>query len=137
MALKVCNGGEVKMVDAILGLSLTLRLYKNNKTPADTDVVADYTESDFVGYAPESLVSGNWVATPGDPASATYPDVVFTSTASQSQLNYGYYVTEDVGGTLMWAERWDDNDPTAPYTMVNNGDTVTWPGRFTLKDTTD
>jgi hypothetical protein len=137
MALLVPNEGEVVMVQAILDLDLDLHLFKNDHTPAETDTVADYTEADFTGYVLENLISGNWVITPGAPAVGNYPDVVFTSTASQSQFVYGYYITKRVTGELMWAERFDDNDPAAPYEMVNNGDTITFPPRFTLKDEQD
>lgn len=137
MALEVPNQAEVFMLQSILGQNLDLRLFKNNHVPAETDTEADYIEADFPGYVLESLVSGNWVITPGDPASAAYPDVVFTNSAGGSQFVYGYYITRNIDGKLMWAEQFSDNDPTAPYEMVNIGDTITVPLRFTLKDTTD
>ena len=139
MALLVPNVGEEVMIQAILDLDLDLRLFTNNHTPVDTDVVGDYVEATFAGYAEIPLVSANWVVTPGDPASAAYPDIVFTRTVSGAlQTVYGYYVVQRVSEVLMWAELFSDNDPTnAPYDMVNLGDTITLPPRFTLRDEQD
>jgi len=33
----------------------TLRLYKNNKTPAESDTMASYTEADFTNYVSKTL----------------------------------------------------------------------------------
>lgn len=137
MTLRVPNVGEVEMVEAILALNLKLRLFENNKVPADADVTADYTPASFIGYAEANIVSASWTITAGDPCLAVQPALVFTSTAGgQNKFVYGYYVVKATG-ELMWAERFDDNDPTAPYHIVNNGDTITVPLRFTLKDTID
>lgn len=139
MAQKIPNLSEVKALQAWLELDdLDLKLFKNNHTPADTDDATDYVEADFTGYAAEPLVQGNWAYTPGDPSTAVYGDVVYTSTAgSQSQIVYGYYLVQRNTGDLILAERFDDNDPTAPYTIVNVGDTITVPLATTGRDTTE
>jgi hypothetical protein len=140
MALKVPNQAEVILLQAFINQEdLDLRLFKNNHTPVDTDTEADYTEADFIGYATELLVAGNWTFTPGDPALASYaPNVIFTSTAGgQSQTIYGYYVTQRLSGKLLWAEKYSDNDVTAPYTIVNLGDTIESPLAITGSDLSD
>lgn len=139
MAQKIPDLSEVKALQAWLELEdLDLKLFKNNHVPADTDTAADYTEANFTGYAAEPLVMGSWVYTPGSPSTAVYGDVVYTSSAgSQSQIVYGYYVVQRISGDLMFAERFDDNDPEAPYTIVNVGDTITVPLATTGRDTTE
>lgn len=139
MAIKVGNVAEIRNLQLfILEDDLDLRLFKNNIVLTDLLVTADFTEANFVGYAQENLVAGTWVFTGGAPGIADYGDVVFTSTGGgQSQIVYGYYVVQRSSGLLMWAERFDDNDPTAPYTIVNIGDTITVPLAFEAKDTTE
>ena len=139
MAIKVPDLAEIKALQAWIELDdLDLKLFKNNHVPADTDDASDYIEADFTGYVAEQLNQATWVYTPGAPGRATYGDVVFSSTAgSQSQIVYGYYVVQRNTGDLMWAERFDDNDPDAPYTIVNVGDTITVPLAIDAKDTTE
>lgn len=137
MALLIPNEGEEVMLRAILDLDINLHLFQNDHVPAETDDPSDYVEADFAGYVMEPLVSGNWVVTPGDPAVGNYPNVTFTKAAGPSQFIYGYYMTKDVTGELLWAERFDDNDPAAPYEMVNAGDVIVFPPRFTFRGEED
>ncbi len=139
MTIKVPQQAEVLNLQRFLtDTDIDLRLYKNNHVPANTDTEADYVEADFIGYAAELIVAGNWVFTPATPSTAVYGDVVFTSTAgSQSQFVYGYYVVRRSDSFLMWAEIFSDNDPTAPYEIVNIGDDITIPFAFTARDTGD
>lgn len=139
MGIKVPDQGEIFLLRAfILEDDLDLRLFQNDLVMTDAMTEVDFVEATFTGYAAENLVAGTWVFTPGAPSDATYGDVVFTSTAGgQSQFIYGYYVTRRSDGKLLWAERSDDNDPTAPYEIVNSGDTITIPLKITAKDTTD
>lgn len=139
MAQKIPDSSEVKALQAWIELDdLDLKLFKNNHVPADTDDASDYDEADFVGYAAEPLVMGTWGYVPGSPSQANYGDVVFTSTGGgQSQVVYGYYLIQRSSGDLFLAERFDDNDPEAPYTIVNVGDTITVPLATTGRDTTE
>lgn len=130
------NQAQVRILTQFLTEEdLDLKLFKNNHTPVDTDTEADYVEADFIGYAAEPLVAGTWVITAGPPADGDYGDVVFTSTAgSQSQFVYGYYVVRRSDGFLLWAELFSDEDPTAPYEIVNVGDDITVPLAYKAKD---
>lgn len=125
MALLMVNQGEVILAEAMLNKTapqdLVLRLFKNDKTPADSDTESGYTEADFTGYAHQDLTASSWVVTGGAPTTCAYPQVTFTSTAgSQNQPVYGYFLTQVTSGKLMWAERFTDG----PYTIVNNGDAI-------------
>ena len=42
------------------GLDLTLKLYTNNKVPADTDLISDYVIAAGGGYADKILPHDNW-----------------------------------------------------------------------------
>lgn len=125
MTLLVVNQGEAIALEALVNKTapqnLVLRLFKNNKTPTETDTEADYTEADFTGYAAATLTGASWTSTPGAPSEVSYAQQTFTSSAgSQSQPVYGYYLTQAISGKLVLAERFTDG----PYTIVNNGDQI-------------
>ena len=98
-----------------------LKLYQSNTTPGETDTVATYTQATFTGYAAITLTGASWTVTNADPASASYAQQSFTSSAgAQNQNVYGYFVTNSADTVLLWAERFTDG----PYNVVNNGDVV-------------
>jgi len=124
MAIVLPNAAEVIALRAIINdEELDVRIFQNDITPDDDTVLADFTEADFIGYAPAMLISEDFSTTPGtagNPAVSLYNFVVsFTSTASQASQNcYGYYVVGRTSGDLRWCERFTD----APYNIVNNND---------------
>lgn len=125
MTLKVPNQGEQDAVEAFLNITsaedLILKLYKNDKVPADGDTEADYTEADFVGYSESPLSPTEWNVTPGNPCTAEQPTHSFISTqGGQSQNVYGYFVVGAISGRLKWAERFTDG----PYDIVNLDDEI-------------
>lgn len=125
MALVVCNNGEGDMLTYALNKAaaenLVLRLYKNDVTPAETDTAATYTEADFTGYSSATLTGASWTVSEGAPTEASYAQQTFTSSADQTaQTIYGYYLTRATSGRLAWAERFTNG----PYTITNNGDSV-------------
>ena len=106
MALVVPNGQEEKLLDLILNQSLSLRLYSNNRTPANTDAIGDYTQVSGGGYAAITLTFANWTSTAGSPTEATYAShqsFTFTGAATVNTV-YGYYIV-DAAGVLLLAER--------------------------------
>jgi hypothetical protein len=106
----------------------TLKLFKNNITPAETDTAATYTEADFTGYVATTLAGAGWTITPGAPTEAVFAEQSFTSSAgAQSQNVYGYYVIEAVSGFIQWAERFTNG----PYLIQNNGDVIKVTPKFT------
>ena len=108
MALLVPNQGEKIMLEAILNKvapqDLDMKLYSNDKTPADGDTEADYTEVEGAGYAEKELVAANWNVVAGAPTEATYPEQTFTFTGAVGDV-YGYYIVQRTSGKLVWAER--------------------------------
>jgi hypothetical protein len=99
--------------------SLVLRLYSNNRSPAKTDAVGDYTEVSGNGYSSVTLDPADFVFTSGDPTSAAYPQVTFTFTGPAGNI-YGYYVTRATTGDLQFANRFSN----APINIANNGDEI-------------
>jgi hypothetical protein len=131
MALLIPDEGEVKMLSLILdgatAENLTLKLYTNNKTPAEADTPAAYTVASGFGYADKTLTNGSWTVTPGDPSVALYAQQTWTFTGALGDV-YGYYVVGAVSGVLYWAERFT----TAPFDIQNNGDEIRVTPRITL-----
>ena len=121
MALVVCDGGELIALKALVNnaaqsTNLTLKLFKSNTTPGNTDTAGTYTEADFTGYSAATLTGASWVVT-GNPV--TYAKQTFTSSAgSQNQNVYGYFIV--AGAALIYAERFTDG----PYNIANDGDKI-------------
>ncbi|MFC5834661.1 hypothetical protein [Nonomuraea insulae] len=139
MTLVVVNQGEEDLLDAILAVNYTLRLYKNDVTNGLTagQIEAldetDFTEATFTGYSSKALTGGSWTTTAGDPCVGVYAQQTFTSTADQSaQPCYGYYVTRTSDGALQWFE-----DFSSPLTVEFNGEGIAVTPRLTLADTGD
>ena len=113
------------------GNNLTLRLFCNDVTPAQTGI--SYTEATGGGYAAKTLTNGSWtVATANDPSDAVYAEQTFTFTGALTTNTtvYGYYVT-DADHTVLWAETL-----TAAFTPANNGDNIKITPKFQLSSGT-
>jgi hypothetical protein len=86
---------------------LTLKLYKTNVSPAESDTNATYTIADFTGYSNVTLTAtqagGTWAVptTSSGTSSTTYAQQTWTLTGT-SQTIYGYNILE--GTTLFVAE---------------------------------
>lgn len=97
----------------------TLKLFKNNITPAEGDVASTYTEATFTGYAAVDLTSAqataNWPApsTNTGTTSSTYGTAaVFSATSAETE--YGYFVIEKTSTIVLWSELF-----ASPIGMVN------------------
>jgi hypothetical protein len=99
---------------------LELRLFTNDKAPAEGDVLGDYTEAVGFGYVAKTLLGGSWSMVLGAPTVASYVSQVFTFTGALGNV-YGYYVVAPGAGVVVWANRFSNG----PYAIVNNGDAVT------------
>jgi hypothetical protein len=123
MAVVFTNAAETVALKAFLnqtaGETLVLRLYSDDQTPAKTDVAADYTEVTGNGYSSKTLTPGTFTFTDGDPSTAAYPQQTFGFTGAAGNV-YGYYVTQETSGALMFANRFSN----APINIANNGDEI-------------
>jgi hypothetical protein len=99
---------ELEVINTLLTPALTIRLYGNNKTPAHGDTAGSYTEISGGGYTSFPLTFVNWGIAAGEPTQAIYNAAIawaFTAAINAPGTIYGYYVTRDSDGHLMWAER--------------------------------
>ena len=123
MALCVPNVGEVLLLSYALNkvapTEVKLKIYKNDYTPVEGSVVADFTEANAAGYAAIELAGASWTISTdgGGITTATYAQQTFTFTAAST--NYGYYITNNNGSQVLWAERFSD----APHTLPGGGGT--------------
>ena len=126
MTLLVPNNGEGDALEYFVNRAapenLSLRLYKSNTTPAETDTTATYTVADFTGYANIALTGATWGApSEGAPSSIAYAQQTFASSADQATQNiYGYFMVRATSGRIALAERFSD----APVPITNNGDQI-------------
>jgi hypothetical protein len=143
MALLVPDEGEVQLLKDLLGAAAlenwTLKLYSNNKTPAESDTAASYTEATFTGYVAKTLTrdtaGGHW-ATPasGSPtggwsgetnvAESTYNAQTWSPTTSQTI--YGYFIVGATSTKCIFAEIFSSAKNLA------NGDTLSLTPRLGL-----
>jgi len=99
-----------------------MHLYSNNFSPTTASVLANFTECTFAGYAAADC--SNWTAPTVTSHVATIQADANTftrSTTGSSQNVYGYYITDQAGTTLYYAEL----DPSGPRVVTNAGDSVT------------
>ena len=100
--------------------NLVMKLYQNNHTPAIADTAASYTEATFTGYAAATLTGASWSISGTNPASATYAQQSFASTANQSaQTIYGYFIIRATATDIICAELF-----ATPIVIQFNGDTI-------------
>lgn len=110
--------------------NLKLKLFVTDVTPADTNTVATYTEAVGGDYAAKTLTNNSWTVTSGnDPSDATYAQQTWTFTGALTTNGtiYGYYVTDNAGTTLVWAEKFG-----TAFTPANNGDQLKLTPAFQL-----
>lgn len=136
MTLVVVNQGEEQMLDLVLAVNYTLKLYTNDVTAGltqdqiDALTEASFTAATFTGYADKALTGGSWTTSQENPSTGTYAQQTFTSTADQTeQLVYGYYVTRTLDGALVWFEEFD-----GPLSIAFNGDSIAVTPTITLDD---
>lgn len=117
MTLVVPNVAEVDNLNLFLNRALVLKLYSNDKTPAEGDTVASYTEVSGGGYASKSLTFATWAITSGDPTVALYTaqDFEFTGSTNAPGTVFGYFIV--VGSLLLWAERFPAG--VLPFSPIN------------------
>lgn len=117
MSQVIPNQLEVEVITTLLTPALTIKLYSNNVTPSGSSVAADFTSVAGGGYTSFPLTFANWTISSGDPSTALYNTSIewtFTGATNAPSTIYGYFVTRDSDGHLMWAERF----PTAPFTPI-------------------
>jgi lipoprotein-anchoring transpeptidase ErfK/SrfK len=124
MALLVPDVSEVILLETMLNKTaatdVKLKLYTNNRTPAEGDAIASYTESTGTGYVAITLTGASWtVATATGTTTAEYAQQTFTYTGAEANI-YGYYVTNFSGAQILWAELFSDG----PYSIPSGGGSV-------------
>jgi hypothetical protein len=75
-----------------------------------------------------SLTPGSWSVISGNPSQAEHTEVTWTFSGAAGNV-YGYYVTRDIGGELLWAERFTNG----PFNITTNGDEIKITPRLTLE----
>lgn len=122
MSIVISNDWLLESLKRDLGISPTAeveaRLFTNNKTPSNADVLADYTEAAGGGYAAKILDDEGYTLTPGNPAKATRNVAwTFTGPLTGGVPVYGAYFTS--GGVYVGARKFAAPQPiSGPETPV-------------------
>jgi len=120
MSLVVPNALEVEILTEKLTPALTIKLYSNDATPSGSSSAASFTEVTGGGYAGLPLTLANWGIIAGNPSIALYnasQQWTFTGNTGGPGTIYGYFVTRNSDGILMWAERFPSAN--VPFTPIN------------------
>lgn len=106
------------VLDALLS-PIHVHLYQNPHVPALTDILANYTESTFAGYAVWAIATGDWSASgpdiTGDNAFSQVAPHPFTLTAG-AQAVYGFFITTNDDLQLLAA--WQDGNAPVNLSLV-------------------
>ncbi len=130
MTMIVPTVGENRLASRALkdGSNQTLRLFVNNVTPSDTDTSATYTEMSTHSYSAKTLTAASWsISQVSGVAEAAYAQQVFSFTAAAPVTVYGYIVTDNTDGVLLWAETFDGGK-----VIEHAGDEIKITPKFTL-----
>jgi hypothetical protein len=125
--------GEIQMLTMFLKDNTTignqtLKLFVNDKTPAEGDTAASYTEMSTHGYAAKTLTRANWsVATVEGVSTASYAQQTWSFTAASVVTVYGYFVVDAVTGILLWAEKFSNSQA-----VESTGDEIRVTPKITL-----
>lgn len=135
MSLKFVDAGlQRKLTDLASAWNSTkvkLHLYKTNVTPTTSSTVGSFTECDFAGYAAQDIANWAYDTVASHVADMKADPNVFTRTSTGTSQNvYGYYVTDQAGTTLYFAEL----DPAGPRVLTNAGDSYTVTPKVTDQD---
>lgn len=97
--------------------SYSLRLYRNDYTPAPGSTLTSFDEATFLGYYRQDLLRSGWgvpaIVTGRAESEYTEREISWTPAAS-GQVIYGYYVVAPLTAKVAWAERF-----VTPLTMGN------------------
>jgi hypothetical protein len=126
------QGCQDWLTDLIAGgnfSAMKCRLYSNNNVPDNADVLGDYTESAFTGYAAVALSGWSASAVAAHVASTTAAVATFTLSSGTGTV-YGAYLTNSAGTRLYAAAE----DPNAPLTLNTTGNVYQVTVTVSLKD---
>lgn len=107
MAGSIPNVEEGRILENYVRNTISLRLYSNNTTPAETFTLAAFTQVAGGGYAAKSLLAASWTLTTGDPSNVEYAEQEFNFTGPTTAPGtiYGYYLVDTVTGLYIGGER--------------------------------
>ena len=103
-------------------LLVEARLFKNDIYPTPDDVIGDYVEADFDGYAPQDFTLNASYLNPFGLGQMDSEAVEFDSTGTTANTIYGVFIL-DGAGELVGAERFitplliQTVDAFVPYTL--------------------
>ena len=94
--------------------------------------LSNFTEADFDGYADKALAQSSWASVSlntNDKAESSYSQQSWTCGATGNTI-YGYYITGNTSGELLWAEKFGSSK------ALTNGDILNLIPVITLSNDT-
>lgn len=96
---------QVAIVNAIVALpawaTAKLHLYSNNLVPNEGNVLTDFTECVYSGYAAQAITwSPAFLDAEGN-ACSSFGEHIFTQTGATPDICYGFYITDTASAVLL------------------------------------
>jgi hypothetical protein len=97
---------------------LLLRLYANDIQPHRNQILSDFLEADFPGYAAVQLDDALWVDSGADPIMLRYPKQTFrlAEDIDAAAYVYGHYITR--GYEVIFAEKAKQHKLSIAYSRI-------------------
>jgi hypothetical protein len=104
----VPNEGENDLLNLIKAGTFSLRLFRNNHTPAAASVLADFTEANYSGYSAQTLSYGTPATNGSGQGQMTATIINFDHNGgATSNTIYGYYLVNTGTSKVVKAEKLD------------------------------
>lgn len=122
MSFVTTQTGQLTLLKAIINSDVfRLHLFMNNRNPSITDVITNYTELTYLGYAPKLLTPSEWTYQINSLTNnyvASFPVQMFSFNTSVTV--FGYYITDSGGTNLLTVERFVN----APAVIQSSGGNI-------------
>lgn len=116
----VPDASQAFILSRITSRDMMLRLFVNEIQEGSNVIAADFLEASGFDYAPILLSPGVWKLEMDDGISIRYPLREWKFTGGLGNV-WGYYLTDQETGTLLWMARFH---PVDPYRILTPGSRV-------------
>lgn len=126
MSLVQTDVGDLHIIDVLVARwngtpKLKVHLYRNNYTPVESSLAANFTEANYEGYASQNVTGWTDATLVSNRGQTTAdPNVFVHSAGSTSNEIYGYWIEDPAdAGSVLWAEKF-----LSPITLAAAGDAL-------------
>jgi hypothetical protein len=118
------DNGLVRILLNMVSDGFVYQLYTNDYTPTLDDTISSYSQANWSGYAPVTVLASDFVLeeVTAHVGGIQAGPIAYANTSGSDQVIYGYFVTDLSATYLLAAARFDLSPITLPngsvYTVV-------------------